>query len=329
MQKILTPGTWTVSYQFQQGTDALTIDAVELLDSGRVIATDVHEGTAGSAHTNHRYTLVVPELKAGSNLVLRTKARVLPWSDGGNGDSAGVILLSQVQSVRTYAPELPLPAIRATTPAAQDRDQSTSNGSTRHEQTLAHLRNHKPEIVMLGDSITQDWGGEPAAPITRSQTTWNQAFGARAVANLGCGSDRTENVLWRIDHGELDGIDPKQVVVMIGTNNLELDTPEQVLAGIDAICRRIHTKLPATRILVLGILPRKDQSLLKADLDKVNYLLQTRLHPRTYIDVLDLGNKFRNADGMPNGDLFTDPVHLNQAGYAILADNLKAILDKK
>ncbi len=329
VQKILTPGTWTVSYQFRQGTDALTIDAVELLDSGRVIATDVHEGTAGSAHTNHRYTLVVPELKAGSILVLRTKAHVLPWSGGGNGDSAGVILLSQAQSVRTYAPELPLPAIRATTPAAQDRDQSTSNGSTRHEQTLAHLRNHKPEIVMLGDSITQDWGGEPAAPITRSQTTWNQAFGARAVANLGCGSDRTENVLWRIDHGELDGIDPKQVVVMIGTNNLELDTPEQVLAGIDAICRRIHTKLPATRILVLGILPRKDQSLLKADLDKVNYLLQTRLHPRTYIDVLDLGNKFRNADGKPNESLFADPVHPNQAGCTILAANLKASLDKK
>jgi lysophospholipase L1-like esterase len=61
----------------------------------------------------------------------------------------------------------------------------------------------------------------------------------------------------------------------------------------------------------------------------VNYLLQTRLHPRTYIDVLDLGNKFRNADGKPNESLFADPVHPNQAGCTILAANLKASLDKK
>ncbi len=180
---------------------------------------------------------------------------------------------------------------------------------------------------MIGDSITHYWAGPPAAPHVRGPDAWKQAFGEHAVANLGFGWDRTENVLWRIDHGELDGIAPKQVVVLIGTNNLDLDTPEQVVAGIDAISRRIHAKLPNARILLLGILPRKDQAKLKANLDKVNYLLQTRLHPRPYIDVLDLGNTFRNADGTLNESLFSDGLHPNPAGYAILAKALSTLVN--
>jgi lysophospholipase L1-like esterase len=115
--------------------------------------------------------------------------------------------------------------------------------------------------------------------------------------------------------------------VLIGTNNLELDTPEQLLDGIDAVCRRIHEKLPAARIVLLGLLPRRDQAKLKADLDKVNHLLQTRLHPRPYLDVLDLGNRFRKADGTFNEGLFSDDVHPNAAGYALLGQALSTLAD--
>ena len=234
------------------------------------------------------------------------------------------VAMSQASTVRLYAAEQPLPAIRATTPATQDRDHTTYDWAKRHQQVLDSIKANPPEIVMIGDSITHFWAGPPVAPHVRGPDAWKQAFGDHAVANLGFGWDRTENVLWRIDHGELDGIAPKQVVVLVGTNNLELDTPALVLAGIDAICRRIHNKLPNTHVLLLGILPRKDQAELKADLDKVNYLLQTRLHPRPYIDVLDPGNKFRNADGTLNESLFSDGIHPNAAGYVILAAALSA-----
>jgi lysophospholipase L1-like esterase len=320
---------WTVTYQYQKGADALRIDAAELLADGNVVARDVHEGTAGSEHHNHQYTLAVPEMKAGAKWVLRTKAHVTPWSGGGTGDSAGTVSMSQPAAVRLYAPEQPLPAIRATTPVTQDRDRATYDWAKRHQQVLESIKTNPPQIVMIGDSITHYWAGLPTAPHAWGPVGWKQAFGDRAVANLGCGSDRTENVLWRIDHGELDGIAPKQVVVLVGTNNLELDTPAQVLTGIDAVCRRIHAKLPDTHILLLGILPRKDQAKLKADLDKVNYLLQTRLHPRPYIDVLDPGNKFRDADGTLNESLFADGLHPNAAGYGILAAALSAHLETR
>ena len=325
--QVLAPGKWTVTFSYQKGADALMIDAVELLSDGTVVARDVHVGTAGAQHIGHQYALDVPELQAGAKRVLRTKAHVKPWSGGGNGDSAGAVFMSQASAVRLYAPERPLPVIRATTPVTQDRDKATYDWATRHGQVIEHLKANPPEIVMIGDSITHYWAGPPAAPLVWCPAAWKQAFGERAVANLGFGWDRTENVLWRIDHGELDGIAPRQVVVLIGTNNLELDTPEQVLAGIDAVCRRIHEKLPDAHIVQLGILPRKDQAGLKADLDKVNYLLQTRLHPRPYLDVLDLGNRFRKPDGTFNEGLFSDGVHPNADGYALLGQALSTLAD--
>lgn len=326
---LLTTGTWTVAFNYQKGADALSIDGVELLADGRMIASDFHEGTAGSEHINHRYTLVVPILKDGAQMVVRIQAHVDAWSGGGTGDSAGVVSLSQAASVRLYAPESPLPVIRATTPVTQNRDKANHNWATRHQQVIDQIKKNPPEIVMIDHSITQYWVGQTVAPIVRSPEGWTQAFDDRVVANLGFGWDRTENVLWRIENGELDGIKPKTIILAIGTNNLDFDTPEEILAGIDTVCRKIHEKVPDTRIVLLGILPRKDQAKLKADLDTVNHLLQIRLHPRPYIDVLDLGNKFRNADGSFNAKLFTEGLHPNPAGYAILAENLKTFLDKK
>jgi lysophospholipase L1-like esterase len=218
-----------------------------------------------------------------------------------------------------------LPVLRATTPVTQDRDHAVYDWAKRHEQVIGQLKSKPPEIVIIGDSITHYWAGQPVAPVVRDSASWTQAFGERVVANLGFGWDRTENVLWRIEHGELDGIAPKLVIVLIGTNNLELDTAEQVLAGIDAVCRGIHAKLPDAHILQLGILPRQDQAKLKADLDKVNHLLQTRLHPRPYVDVLNPGNSFRNADGSFNAGLFSDGLHPNAAGYAILGKALSSL----
>jgi hexosaminidase len=324
--ELLDPGKWAVTYNYQKGADALRIEAVELLADNVVVSRDIHAGTAGAQHINHQYTLDVPKVNVGTKWVLRTKANVEPWRGGGNGDSSGVVSMSQAASVRLYAPENPLPVIRTTTPVTQNRDKANYDWATRHQLVLDQIKKNSPEIVMIGDSITHYWAGEPVAPFVRSPEGWKLAFGDRVVANLGFGWDRTENVLWRIKNGELDAIKPKAVVVAIGTNNLGVDTTEDILAGIDAICRKIHEKLPETRILLLGILPRKDQDKQKASLEKVNHLLQTQLHPRSYIEVMDFGNLFRNPDGSFNDNLFSDGLHPNAAGYEVLGKALSTLV---
>ncbi len=326
LQQTLAPGPWTVRFNYLKGVDALTIDAVELLADGAVVAADVHEGTAGAQHIQNQYSLLLPQLKAGTKVAVRTKAHVTPWRGGGNGDSWGSIAMYQPSTSCLGAPERPLSPNRATTPDVQNRDRDVYDRAARHRQVVDRFETIKPEILVIGDSIVHCWGGSPVAPVASASNAWRQAFGDRAAANLGFGEDRTENVLWRIDHGELDGIEPKLAVLLIGTNNLERDSAEEVFDGIDAICRRIHVKLPAAPIVVLGILPRKDQARLKADLDVVNYLLETRLHSRPYLRVLDLGNKFRNPDGSQNEALFSDGLQLNLAGYGVLGTNLAPVL---
>ena len=92
MERELKPGKWTVSFTYQGGTDALTIDSVELLSDDAVVAADVHEGIAGSSHVKNQYALAVPELEAESKRVLRVKAHIVPW-EGGGQDSMGIIFM--------------------------------------------------------------------------------------------------------------------------------------------------------------------------------------------------------------------------------------------
>ena len=116
---------------------------------------------------------------------------------------------------------------------------------------LELMRMKKPDLVFPGNSITHFWGGEPADARLRGPGVWDKW---KAV-NIGYGRDRTENVLWRLRHGEIDGIAPKVVVVTIGANNAGINTAEEIAAGISAICDELYLRLPRTRILLLGIFP--------------------------------------------------------------------------
>ena len=136
----------------------------------------------------------------------------------------------------------------------------------------------KPDVVIIGDSIIHYWGGEPRAPKAWAGQSWSDCFAGFKVTNLGFGWDRTENALWRIDHGELDGIEPKVIVIKIGTNNTAVNnTPEEIASGIEAVCARAHAKQPGAKILLLGILTRKDEPAQRPSAtEKVNALLTER-----------------------------------------------------
>ena len=164
--------------------------------------------------------------------------------------------LCLVTGACAQAPETPgvtnIPAITPT-----DR-LSVDWWAARHKAILADLPKHSDaQLVLVGDSITSNYDiAEP--PNEDFQPIWQQYYAPRKALNLGFSGDTTANVLWRLDHGEVDGLHPKLAVVLIGTNNTASgQTAEDTELGIDAVVKDIEHRLPDTKILLVGILPSK------------------------------------------------------------------------
>lgn len=213
----------------------------------------------------------------------------------------------------------------AIVPVTQDRDYRIYDWQTRHHQVLDFIKARPPRLIVIGDSIMHYFAGEPKAPIARGTDAWSKHLAPRDAANLGFGWDRTENVLWRLDHGELEGIAPKAALVLIGTNNLDYNTADQIAAGVAAVCDRIHDHCPTTRILLLGVLPRQNKH--KTEPAQVNALLAP-LVDKPYITYIDARDVFVTADGVADKAKFNDEVHPSAAGYAALFDKLEPTLAK-
>ena len=127
----------------------------------------------------------------------------------------------------------------AEVPVTQNRDHRTYDWVERHNAILAL---NKPgasaaKVVFIGDSITHFWSGEPKSTRVAGALTWEKYIAPHAPINLGYGWDRTENVLWRLRHGEVKGLAPKAYVVLIGTNNLNTNTVAETVEGIEAELR--------------------------------------------------------------------------------------------
>ena len=188
----------------------------------------------------------------------------------------------------------------------------------------AHALN--PRIVFLGDSITQGWGSDGRAE-------WETRFAPLGAANLGIGGDRTQNILWRIADGALDGLSPELVVLKIGVNNLWEEVqhcgPDKVADGVAAIVAAIRAHCPDAKILVLGILPTQaDPShSLRAIVRAVNArnaaLVPT---PDGQVRFADIGSVFLEADGTISTDIMPDGCHLSPRGYGLFADAIEPLL---
>ncbi len=175
------------------------------------------------------------------------------------------------------------------------------------------------ELVFLGDSITAGWGGKPAI--------WDKAFGQYKPANFGIGGDRTQHVLWRITNGELDGIKPKAVVLMIGTNNSGSDSAEGIAKGIQLIVETVRAKQPQAKILLLAVFPRGEKASPNPSRDKlkeVNAMIAKLDNDN--IHFLDIGEKFLQPDGSISKEIMPDSLHLSEAGYQIWADAIGPML---
>ncbi|MGB0990844.1 MAG: SGNH/GDSL hydrolase family protein [Akkermansiaceae bacterium] len=202
------------------------------------------------------------------------------------------------------------------------------NFMLRHQQILARNKTTQPDIVWLGDSIIHFFGGEPKAHLARGQASWDKLFANQKVTNLAYGWDRTENVLWRIQHGELDGISPKTILLSIGTNDLSIGrTPAQVSDSIISLTKEIKSRHPNAKLIVTGILPRRGHHQQRI---KTNNLLEKRSASAgfTYLD-LDKTFPTTNKNGKPTiRGMCPDQLHPNSEGYKHLSDTISNHLDK-
>jgi len=180
----------------------------------------------------------------------------------------------------------------------------------RHEAKLQELHRDRVDLVFLGDSITQDWERQGPPPWMDFQPVWQRFYGDRHAVNLGFVGDTTANLLWRIEHGEVDGIAPKVAVVLIGANNLGRVhwSAEDTLACIDTVLAALHRKLPGTKVLLLGILPSDRSPWATETTGSVNRVLAARYGHGGDVSFVDVGQVFMTS-GRLDRDLFYDPRH--------------------
>lgn len=194
--------------------------------------------------------------------------------------------------------------------------------TAKHNRILGMKNKYDIQLVFLGDSLTRRWEDNLGL--------WNKYFSAYNAANFGVGGDCLENIKWRILHGELDGIDPKVIVVLAGTNNLDKDCEEMIVSGIREIVEIIQYKLKNTKIVILGLLPRNVNE------TGINYIQKiarinsqlASLYAYSEIAYRDIGTDLVNEQGVVSDTIMPDGLHLNANGYEIIGSKLREILDE-
>ena len=202
------------------------------------------------------------------------------------------------------------------TPMPRTYTAAVDRGRTINEE----IRTTPYRVLFFGDSLTERWDRE----------IWGRHYALRGALNAGVSGDRTENLLWRLENGNLDGPPPEGVVLLIGTNDLGLGrTPQDTAEGIRAILAVLRSRLPNARILLLGIWPRALAPFrpLRLAIAEVNRLISGCADGAS-IQFLDLGDALLDRDGRLTPAVSPDRLHLSALGYARIAPRLDAALDR-
>jgi lysophospholipase L1-like esterase len=198
------------------------------------------------------------------------------------------------------------------------------NWLKRHQAFVAIAQKGNIDVLFVGDSITDAWGGEGHNPNSSGATVFAKEFERLKTANFGIGGDQTQHVLWRLQHGELEGIRPKVIMLMIGTNNTGAHSAEQIADGITAIVKEVPKRSPHTRVLLLGIFPRGQKPNAQRDkIKQVNGIISELDDGGKTVKYLDIGDKFLQPDGTISKEIMPDFLHLSTNGYQIWADAVK------
>jgi hypothetical protein len=217
----------------------------------------------------------------------------------------------------------PIGLSSTTRPVTQYREPHNYDWEDRHYEILEMNASDPPRSVILANSIIHFWGGLPRTKLVTEEETWETIFTPMGVRNYAYGWDRVENVLWRVYHEELDGFEAEKILVMIGTNNLHLNTNDEILEGLQLLVRAIKYRQPKSEIILLGILPRRDYEESIADLN----IEIARIAANLKVSYGDLGASFLNKDQKINESLFSDGLHPNESGYFRLRDGLRPLIE--
>jgi len=221
------------------------------------------------------------------------------------------------------------PKNSALLPLTQNRDWKSYDWVVRHEQILALNKSGaiRADVVFLGDSITHFWSGEPKAKRVAGKDSWEKWIAPHHPINLGYGWDRTENVLWRLRHGEVAGLKPKAYVVLIGTNNLSgINSVEDTVEGVAEVCREIRRQSPQAKVLLLAILPRQAKpDATRQRVTDANKLLKAQA-PQIADAYVDLTDKLVEADGSILKETMGDYLHPTNKGYEVMGAAIDAQL---
>lgn len=240
----------------------------------------------------------------------------IPWADREFG---------RTRPVRVEAADRPMPRFDA-------------NSLVAHAQLVEKAKAGRIDVYFVGDSITRRWG---ALDYPDLLVNWKQNLFGWNAADFGWGADRTQNILWRLEHGELDEVNPKVIVVLAGTNNIGWKPPAgatliglppvgadkiaDVTRGVKAIVGACRRKAPGAVIVLTALFPRNDDMALVPEINAVNRNLAAMADGKT-VRYLDVNDKLADKDGRLFDGMMHDKLHPTVKGYQVWADGLKPIL---
>jgi lysophospholipase L1-like esterase len=212
-------------------------------------------------------------------------------------------------------------------PADRAVPRQDANSRTAHEQLLAKARRGGIDVYFAGDSITRRWG---ALDYPDFLAHWTKNFYGWNAANFGWGGDTTQNILWRLQNGELDDVHPKVIVLLAGTNNLGRGTPAEAAAadvtrGLKAIADTMRAKAPRATVILMGIFPRNDNLAAMPTINRINENLAALADGRQ-VRYLNVNHRLADASGRLFEGMMPDGLHPAIPGYQVWADALKPIL---
>jgi lysophospholipase L1-like esterase len=210
-------------------------------------------------------------------------------------------------------------------PADRPFPRTDPNSHAAHQELLAKAQNGKIDLYFVGDSITRRWG---ALDYPELLDHWNDTFFGWNAADFAWGGDRTENILWRLQNGELSDVDPKVIVIQAGTNNVGgrpggRAKVEAITSGIAAIIASCHERAPNAALVLTGIFPRSDAAVVK-EIRAINRNLAA-LARQQGIPYLDISGALA-SNGLLRDEMSSDGLHLSRAGYEVWANALRPVL---
>jgi lysophospholipase L1-like esterase len=215
--------------------------------------------------------------------------------------------------------------------ADQPAPRADQNSQVAHQQLLAKAKQGGIDVYFEGDSITRRWG---ATDYPRLLENWRANFFGWNAADFGWGADRVENILWRLENGELDGVNPKVIVLLAGTNNVGSTVPpegaaplvEDVTKGLRAVMQVMQLKAPAAVIIVMGIFPRNDSMAVMPEIEAINANL-ARMADGHKVRYLNINDRLADSSGKLREGMMDarDKLHPTAVAYQVWAEALKPL----